>query len=133
MDGGLGATSLGCLNLMDENTQLNNSKWKIFSFILILLLIITNFYWFYSLLDQGATLKYSDQVKYEKTKTVNQLIEIFPFINLGMNKSEVISSIKLIDSTSYYFEKDGKLYFNFLALTFDSNNKLSKIEESSSY
>ena len=50
-----------------------------------------------------------------------------------MDKSEVISSIKLIDSTSYYFEKDGKLYFNFLALSFDSNNKLSKIEESSSY
>ncbi len=118
---------------MDKKTHISSNKWKILSFILFLLLILTNLYWGYSLLDQGSTLKYSDQVKYEKTETVNQLLEIYPFINLGMDKSEVISSIKMIDSASYYFEKDGKLYFDFLAFTFDSNNKLNKIEESSTY
>ena len=117
---------------MEKNKHLCN-KWKIFLIILTLLLILTNVFWFYNLLDQGATLKYSDQVKYEKTKTVNQLLEIYPFINLGMDKSEVISKMKMIDSTSEYFEKEGKLYFGFIALTFDSNNKLNKIEESSSY
>lgn len=84
-------------------------------------------------MDQGVTLKYSDQVKYEKTKTVNQLLEIYPFINLGMDKSEVILKIKMIDSTSDYFEKEGELIFGFLAFTFDSNNKLNKIEENGSY
>ncbi|QQS36622.1 MAG: hypothetical protein IPM56_01310 [Ignavibacteriales bacterium] len=114
------------------NKHLSN-KWKIFSFILILLLILTNVFWIYNLLDQGVTLKYSDQVNYEKTETVNQLLEIYPLINYGMDKSEVISKIKMIDSTSECFEKDGELIFGFLAFTFDSNNKLNKIEENSSY
>ncbi len=117
---------------MEMNKHLP-TKWKILLFILILLLILTNVFWFYNFLDQGVILKYSDQVKYEKAETVNQLLDIYPLIKYGMDKSEVITKIKMIDSTSEYFEKEGKLYFGFLAFTFDSNNKLNKIEENSPY
>jgi hypothetical protein len=79
-------------------------------------------------MDQASIMKYRDQIVYEKEKTVEQLLNIYPNISMGMTKTEVIEVINKL-SEKDYFEKEGKFVYGWLIFGFDEDNRLSNIQE----
>ena len=117
---------------MSERNRYKYKLWIVVTLILSILLISSNLFWFYGIVDQASIQKYSDIMLNEKTNTLIKF-EKFPHIQIGMSKSEVLHKIKEIDSTSISFEKEGKLHIDYLSFTFDDSDQLVKIEEMNQY
>ena len=105
---------------------------KITIAILGVLLLASNSFWFYQLLDTSTTLSYRDQQSYELEETGKQLMAILPEIAQNSTKSEVIAfASKYTDQK--VFEKEGCTWVGWLGFKFNKENRLESVSPSWSY
>src|SRR5690606_4576968 len=105
-------------------------KWTIT--ILALLLVITNGYWLYSVMDQGVTISYRDQQDYELEETRKQLMTVMPKLARNLSKEEVVS-IASEQADQEVFEKDGCTWVGWIGLKFSEEGSLQSVSPSWSY
>ena len=100
--------------------------------ILSILLLASNAFWLYQLIDSGVTLSYRDQQTYELEETRKQLMATLPVAAKKATKKEIVTAAsKFTDQEA--FEKDGCTWVGWLGFKFDENNKLKSVSPSWSY
>ncbi len=105
-------------------------KWVIA--ILAALLVSTNAYWAYRLVDMGVTLSYRDDDIYSNRETRKQLMTMLPDLAQDATRKEVI------DAASRYteqepFEKDGCIWVGWLGFKFAQDDRLQSVSPSWSF
>jgi len=105
---------------------------KVAIVILSVLLLASNAFWLYQVIDTGVTLTYRDQQTYELEETRKQLMATFPEIAKKAKKDEIIAAAKKYTDQEV-FEKDGCTWVGWLGFKFDENNKLKSLTPSWSY
>jgi hypothetical protein len=105
-------------------------KWVIT--VLVLLLILTNGYWFYGAIDQGVTLSYRDQQLYQLEETRKQLMAVMPKVARNLTKEEVVSMASEHTDQEVY-EKEGCTWVGWMGLKFNEKGSLQSVSPSWSY
>ena len=97
--------------------------------ILVVLLLASNAFWLYQVVDSGVTLSYRDQQTYELEETRKQLMATFPEVASKVTKEEIIAAASKYTDQEI-FEKDGCTWVGWLGFKFDENNKLKSVSPS---
>ena len=105
---------------------------KITIAILSVLLLASNAFWVYKVMDTGVTLSYGDQQTYELEETKKQLMATFPVVAKNATKEEIVAAASKFTDLKV-FEKDGCTWVGWLGFKFDKNNKLKSVSPSWSY
>ena len=105
---------------------------KIAVVILSVLLLSSNAFWLYQVLDIGVTLSYRDQQTDELEETRKQLMAILPEIAKNATKEEIVSAAGRYTDMEVY-EKDGCTWVGMLGFKFDENSKLKYVSPVWSY
>ena len=105
---------------------------KIAIVILSVLLLASNAFWLYQVIDTGITLSYRDQQTYELEETRKQLMVIFPEVAKHATKEEIIAAASKHTDLEV-FEKEGCTWVGWLGFKFDESNKLKSVSPSWSY
>lgn len=105
---------------------------KITIVILSVLLLLSNVFWLYQVIDVGITLSYKEQQIYELEQTERQLMVILPDIAADMSKEQVITVAREYTDQEI-FEKAGCTWVGWLGFKFDENNRLSSVSPAWSY
>lgn len=99
-------------------------KWAIA--ILVVLLVITNVYWFYQLIDIGIALSYRDKQIHQLEATGKQLMAILPDVGKEATQEEIIEAASRHADEEPY-EKDGCVWVGWLGLKFSSDDRLESV------
>ena len=94
---------------------------------LLAVLIGSNVWWWYQCLDIGVTLKYSDQMLYERTHEVTALKATFLELSSSSTRNDVLEVLGRVDAESEPFEKHGLLIASWLSFRFDDNGHLVEV------
>ena len=94
--------------------------------ILGILLVLSNGWWLYQLLDQGVTQSYRDQQVYELEETRKQLMNMMPSIAEDLTKEKVVDIASQYSNTDK-FEKDGCIWVGWIGLKFNRTGKLESV------
>ncbi len=98
------------------------AKPKVSTIVLILLLLASNVFWFYKLIDQGVTQMYSDSSVEYAESNYSQLVVLSNLNIVGKSAAEVMlllpKDIKGLDP----FIKGGCLYYSQVCIRLNSNN-----------
>lgn len=105
---------------------------KKFAIILGVLLIVSNLYWLYAILDHGVTLTYRNQELYEYKETQKQLLSMLPEVARNRSKEDIIE-IAQKHSSSEPFEKEGCTWVGWLGFKFTENSELENVSWVISY
>lgn len=103
-------------------------KWKIFTAVLLLLLIITNVFWLYSSIDRGVTSAYHDDVTYNFANQIKDLTKLCNHFIIGMPAD----SFKKIFATQFKLndvcQTDSSINTTWISILI-SNNKVIGIKD----
>jgi hypothetical protein len=105
---------------------------KVAVVILGVLLLASNAYWLYQVVDSGVTLSYRDQQIYELNETRKQLMVTFPEVAKNLTKEELIAAARNFTDLEV-FEKEGCTWVGWLGFKFNENNKLKSVSPSWSH
>jgi hypothetical protein len=105
---------------------------KIVIVILSVLLLASNAFWLYQVIDSGVTLSYREQQTYELEETRKQLMATFPETAKKATKNEIVTAASKFTDQEI-FEKNGCTWIGRLGFKFDENNKLKSVSPSWSY
>lgn len=105
-------------------------KWIIA--LLLVLLIGSNVFWLYQVLDTGISLSYRDQQTYELEETRKQLMSLMPLVAINVKKEEITKTASQFTDLEPY-EKDGCTWVGWLGLRFGNNNELISVSPTWSY
>jgi hypothetical protein len=100
--------------------------WKITTLLLIITLLGTNGWWLHYAIDAGVTNKYQDQMMYERSGMLEQLILVTPELSSDKNKNEIVDIVKK-STDSEPFEKEGVVWVGWIGLQFNDTDKLIKV------
>jgi hypothetical protein len=100
--------------------------------ILCTMLLLTNSFWFYTLMDNGVAATYQKQTLHEEQKMRKQLSLTLVDVSARLPKEEVIA-IATKHTDQEIFEKDGCVWVGELGLKFDANERLEHISPPWSY
>jgi hypothetical protein len=100
--------------------------WKITTLLLAIALVGTNCWWLYNAIDAGVTNKYQDQMIYEQTGMLKQLIAVTPELSSDKDKTEIVAIVQK-SSDLDPFEKEGAVWIGWLGLQFSDKGKLIKV------
>lgn len=100
--------------------------------ILVVLLLASNAFWLYQVVDTGVTLSYRDQQTYELEETRRQLMATFPEVAKHATKEEIIAAASKHTDQEVY-EKEGCTWVGWLGFKFGESNKLKSVSPSWSY
>ncbi|WP_160154173.1 hypothetical protein [Microbulbifer sp. ALW1] len=100
--------------------------------ILGVLLIVSNLYWLYALMDNGITLTYRDQELHEYKETQKQLMSMLTDVAKNRSEEEIIEIAKKYTS-SEPFEKEGCTWVGWLGFKFAENSELEGVSWVISY
>ena len=100
--------------------------------ILSALLLTSNAFWLYQVIDRGVTLSYRDQQTYELEETRKQLMATFPEVARHATKEEIIAAASK-HTDQEVFEKEGCTWVGWLGFKFDENGKLKSVSPAWSY
>jgi hypothetical protein len=100
--------------------------------ILGMLLIVSNLFWIYTLIDNGITLTYRDQELYEYKETQKQLMSMLPEVAQNRSNEEIINIAKKY-SSSEPFEKEGCTWVGWLGFKFSEDSELENVSWVISY
>jgi hypothetical protein len=117
------------VSLIVRNTRKIMRIWKITTFVLIILLIGSNAWWLYSAINTGVTNMYKEQMIYERTEMLKQLISVTPELSSAKSKNEIVSIVKKSTDLAP-FEKEGFVWVGWTGLKFDNEDKLVKVTPS---
>ena len=102
---------------------------KITVIFLSLLLLASNAFWLYQVIDTGVTLSYKNQQIHELEETRKQLMATFPEVAKNVTKAEIVAAAsKYTDEEA--FEKEGCTWIGWLGFKFDENNTLKFLSPS---
>ena len=96
------------------------------------LLIVSNLYWLYVLIDSGITLTYRDQELHEYKKTQMQLMSMLPEVAKNLSKDEIVAIAQKY-SSSEPFEKEGCTWVGWLGFKYAENSRLEGVSWVISY
>lgn len=82
-------------------------KWIVF--ILTVLLVVTNGYWFYTNIDKAVTESYEDQEKYELENRIKAYAKLNNHFVNGMKKEELGEILNQLFPEFVSYEKEGHL------------------------
>ncbi|MDJ0818798.1 MAG: hypothetical protein QNJ58_21490 [Desulfobacterales bacterium] len=100
--------------------------WKITTIVLTIALISSNVWWLHSAIDVGVTNKYQEQMMFERSGILKQIISVTPELSSAISKNEIVTIVK--KSTDLEpFEKEGVVWVGWTGLKFDDKNKLVKV------
>ncbi len=99
--------------------------------VLVLLLVGTNAFWFYQIIDNGVSISYRDQNIFELNKTTAQLALTLTEIGGSIPKDEFISIASRYTKFDP-FEKDGCIWVGWLGLKFNEDGRLLYISPEAS-
>jgi hypothetical protein len=105
---------------------------KKIAIILGILLVLSNGWWFYQLLDRGITQSYRDQQIYELEETRKQLMKMMPSISADLPKEKIVEIASQYSKTEK-FEKDGCLWAGWIGLKFSQSGELVSVSPSWNY
>lgn len=105
---------------------------KITIAILSAILLISNVYWIYQVVDVGVTLSYRDQQIFELEETRKQLMVTLPEVAKHVTKEEIINAASKYTDQEI-FEKEGCTWVGWLGFKFDKYNFLISVSPSWSY
>jgi hypothetical protein len=91
-----------------------------------ILLVLSNGWWFYQLLDQGVSQSYRDQKIYELEETRKQLMSMLPHIAADLPKEKIVEIASGYSKTEE-FEKDGCVWAGWIGLKFSPSGKLVSV------
>ena len=92
--------------------------WRITTFVLIIALIASNGWWLYEAIDAGVTNKHQEQMMYERTGMLKQLISATPELSSEKSKNEIVTIVKK-STDKKFFEKEGTVWVGWTGLKFD--------------
>ncbi len=105
-------------------------KWAII--ILAALLVITNAYWAYRLIDLGVTLSYRDDDNHRNRETRRQLMAVLPDVAKNASRKEIIDAARRYTEQEP-FEKDGCIWVGWLGFRFDQDDRLKSVSPTWSF
>lgn len=114
----------------DGGVKSINMKWIVA--LLLVILVMTNGFWLYSVVDQGVTNSYREQQLHELDETRKQLMAVLPELASKLHKEEVVAAVSKHTELNVY-EKDGCTWAGWLALKFDEKGKLQSVSPIWSY
>mgnify|MGYP001334761417 CR=1 FL=1 len=98
---------------------------------LVLLLVASNAFWVFQMMDEGVTVFYRDKQIYELEKTQTQLMVMIPALTQGMKKKDILERVKpLVEEAP--FDKEGCTWLGWTGLKFTHNNTLASVSPISS-
>lgn len=100
--------------------------WKITTLLLIIALLGTNGWWLYNAIDAGVTNKYRDQIMYERSGMLEQLISVIPELSSDKSRNEIVAILEK-STESESFEKEGAVWIGWVGLEFNDTDKLIKV------
>jgi hypothetical protein len=99
--------------------------------ILSTLLLLSNGFWVYHVVDTGVTLSYKDQTLFELEQTRNQLAATLQEVAKDEKKEDIIRAAgKFTDQE--IFDKGGCTWVGWLGFKFDENNRLKSVSSTRS-
>ena len=96
------------------------------------MLILSNGYWVFQVVDQGVTQSYRDQQVYELEETRKQLMHMVPELAANLPKKKIVE-IASLHSSEELFEKDGCVWVGWIGMKFDENGKLKSVSPTWNY
>jgi hypothetical protein len=99
---------------------------------LVVILIASNAWWAYRMLDAGISYTYLGVSLEENEAAVAQLIAIAPLLARGASRDEVIAAARR-SGDSEPFEKEGFVWVGQIGLQFGSEGRLQKVSRAWSY
>lgn len=105
---------------------------KISIVILSILLLASNAFWLYQVVDIGVTLSYRGQQTFELEETRKQLMATMPEIAKNVIKEDVVAAARKYTDQEV-FEKGGCTWVGWLGFKFDDRNQLISVSPSWSY
>ena len=91
--------------------------------VLLALLVATNAWWLFQVIDDGVTEHYRSEQLREYSEAFRQLKQLLPVVEPSLPKSEVVTRAEaLYESES--FEKDGCVWVGLLGLQFNEDDRL---------
>lgn len=100
--------------------------------ILSILLLASNTFWLYQVVDIGATLSYRNQQVFELEETRKQLMATMPEVAKNATKEEVVAAARK-HTDQEVFEKEGCTWVGWLRFKFDERHQLASVSPSWSY
>ncbi len=101
-------------------------KWTIT--ILVVVLVVSNGFWIYQLIDVGVTMSYRNKELDDNAKTRDQLLAVLPQLAAGRSKQEIIRIVSEYTSLES-FEKDGCVWIGWIGLKFSQNDELLSVSK----
>jgi hypothetical protein len=95
-------------------------------FVLTILMIASNLFWLYRVIDDGITITYQDQRINELEEVREQLMALLPVLARGV-KQEAITTIAGEVSGERPFQKHGCLWVGQLGFYFDQEGMLRSV------
>ncbi len=96
------------------------------------LLLLSNGYWIYRIVDCGVTQSYKEQQIYELEETRKQLMKTLPSLVRDMPKAGVIRIFSRHSGEKKY-EKDGCIRIGWTGLKFNKEGKLTAVSPAWDY
>ena len=91
--------------------------------ILVILLLGSNAFWIYQIIDQSITLSYRDQRVYELDATTRQLVDTLMDVGETVPRGEMIE-IATRHTQVEAFDKDGCTWVGWIGFRFNASNEL---------
>jgi hypothetical protein len=99
--------------------------WKIATIVAVALLLLSNAFWLYQLLDAAVGRMYADHLRYEESHRCKALTKVSTSHVRGMSIEAATKLMKEIDPTSEPFVKDGALNSTWISFAIGPDGKMS--------
>jgi len=103
------------------------NKWKLSFFFTLVLLLVSNLFWFYSALDAGVTYTYQQVSLDDKTKAVKILGELIVKGGNKYTKKDILHLLRQAYKDALIVEEENSININGVHFIFKDGN-LSEIK-----
>ncbi len=94
---------------------------------LILLLVLSNGYWMYTIFDSGVTQTYHEQVSYEFANSILAQSELTNYMLKGMQKDSLRNLMVNVFGKENVYEKDDGIHSAWISLGYDKNGDFQEV------
>ena len=100
--------------------------WKTATAVLGALLVVTNAWWLYVVIDRAVTQSHQDQVFYEQSNRVLALAALVDEFVKGMGRDEAMALLQKSQPEETPYEKDGALNTTWVSLRLE-DGKVTRV------
>ena len=102
------------------------NKWKLSFFIVLLLLLTSNVFWLYTVVDGGVTYTYQQVSLDEKTKSLEMLGELMVKGSKEYTKKDILHLLRQTNKDSFIVEEKHSISIDGVKFIF-KNGVLAKV------